>query len=390
MAFGALPANIANMSNDNIIHDEFPQAEGLIYLNHAAVAPWPRRTRDAVAAFAGENVTYGASRYHLFSATERRLREQLRQLINAPSTDDIAILKNTSEALSVVAAGIKWRRGDNVVTSDEEFPSNRIPWEAQRAHGVTLKQVAIRGEAPEQALMDACDSHTRVLTISSVQFSSGIRLDLALLGEFCKSNHILFCVDAIQSIGAHEIDVQRIQADFVMADAHKWMLGPEGIALFYCNEAVRDTLELYQYGWHMTANPDDFDSKTWAPAGSAQRFEPGSNNLLGIHALVASLSLIEELGMAYIETELEARVSYLRERLAQDDRMNVITPALPRRRAGIVAFRVVGREQRQLHKQLLEHNVLCALRGGALRFSPHYYVSMEKIDTALDILQSSL
>ena len=375
------------MLNDTTIRDEFPQADGLIYLNHAAVAPWPRRTQEAVTAFARENVSYGASRYHLFIATEQRLRERLKTLINAPATDDIALLKNTSEALSVVASGIRWRRGDNVVTSAEEFPSNRIPWEAQQGRGISLKQVDLREGNPEQALMAACDRRTRVLTISSVQFSSGIRLDLELLGEFCNNNNVLFCVDAIQSIGAHVLDVQKIRADFVMADAHKWMLGPEGLALFYCSEAARDELDLYQYGWHMTANPDDFDSKTWEPAAGARRFEPGSNNLLGSHALAASLSLIEELGMTHIETELEARVSYLLARLAGDERVNVITPAPPRRRAGIVAFQVTGRDQGQLHKQLLEHKVLCALRGGAIRFSPHYYVSMEKIDKSLDILR---
>lgn len=380
----------SHMPNDNIIRNEFPQTEGLIYLNHAAVAPWPRRTRDAVAAFAEENVTYGASRYHLSSETEQRLREQLGRLINAPSTDDIALVKNTSEALSVVASGIRWRRGDNIVTSAEEFPSNRIPWDAQQRHGVSLKQVDIRQGAPEQALMAACDSHTRVLTVSSVQFSSGIRLDLAPLGEFCKDNNILFCVDAIQSIGAHKLDAQGIQADFMMADAHKWMLGPEGIALFYCNEAARDELELYQHGWHMTATPDDFDSKSWEPAASARRFEPGSNNLLGIHALAASLSLIEELGMACIERELERRVSYLLERLAEHERISVITPQNPRQRAGIVAFQVAGTDERTVHKRLLQNNVLCALRGGALRFSPHYYLSMEKIDKALDILKLSI
>lgn len=376
------------MSNDNIIHGEFPQAEGLIYLNHAGVAPWPARARDAVAEFARENVVYGASRHHLFNEKENRLRHQARELINAPSVDDVALLKNTSEALSVVAAGIRWNRGENVVTSAEEFPSNWIPWDAQQVHGVSLKKVAIRGRPSEQALIDACDDRTRLLSISSVQFSSGIRLDLELLGKFCRTNNILFCVDAIQSIGAHDIDVQKIHADFVMADGHKWMLGPEGIALFYCHETVREQLNLYQYGWHMTTTPDDFDIRSWQPSSTATRFEPGSSNMLGVYALSASLSLIEDLGMAYIEQELEARVSHLLERLAQNDRIHVITPAHPEQRAGIVAFQVSGTDQQSLQKRLLEHGVICALRGGAIRFSPHYYNSMAQLDKSLDILQS--
>ena len=376
------------MQNDNIINSEFPQAEGLIYLNHAGVAPWPARARDAVAEFARENVIYGASRHHLFNEKENRLRRQLRELINAPSVDDIALLKNTSEALSVVAAGIRWSPGDNVVTSAEEFPSNWIPWDAQKIRGVSLKKVDIRERPAEQALIDACDHRTRLLSISSVQFSSGIRLDLELLGKFCRTNNILFCVDAIQSIGAHRVDVRKIQADFVMADAHKWMLGPEGIALFYCNEAVREELDLYQYGWHMTTTPDDFDIRSWQASGTARRFEPGSGNMLGVYALSASLSLIESLGMAYIERELEARVSHLFERLAQNGRVRLVTPAQPGQRAGIVAFRVIGAEQETLLKRLLENGVICALRGGAIRFSPHYYNSTAQLDKALEILDS--
>ena len=376
------------MLNNSIIQNEFPQAEGLKYLNHAAVAPWPKRTKEAVVAFAHENITYGASRYHLFSAKENYLRRQIRELINAPSIDDIALLKNTSEALSVVAAGIRWDRGDNVVTSAEEFPSNWIPWDAQKIHGVSLKKADIRGKHPEQALMEACDNHTRVLTISSVQFSSGIRLDLEQLGDFCRVNRILFCVDAIQSIGAHAIDVQKIQADFVMADGHKWMLGPEGLALFYCNAAVRGELNLYQYGWHMTATPDDYDIQSWQPGDSAKRFEPGSNNLLGIHALSASLSLIEELGMPEIETELGNKVSYLMDGLVKIDGIRTVTPANPRQRAGIVAFQITGADHRKVHKRLLENRVVCAHRGGAIRFSPHYYTKVQCLDDSLDILDN--
>lgn len=372
--------------DDTIIRKEFPQADGLIYLNHAGVAPWPARTRDAVMEFARENVTYGASRYYLFSDKENRLRQQIRELVNAPSVDDIALLKNTSEALSVVASGIRWNRGDNVVTSAEEFPSNWIPWDAQAIHGVSLRKVNIRERSAEQALIEACDNRTRLLSVSSVQFSSGIRLDLELLGQFCSTHNILFCVDAIQSIGAHDIDVQKIQADFVMADAHKWMLGPEGIALFYCNEAVREELTLYQHGWHMTTMPHDFDIRTWQPSKTATRFEPGSNNLLGVHALSASLTLIEDLGMAFIWQELEARVSYLIERLASDDRVRLITPTSPQQRAGIVAFQVIGAEQQQLQQRLLENGVICALRGGAIRFSPHYYNGMAQLDESVYIL----
>ena len=118
--------------------DEFPQAPNLCYLNHAAVAPWPQRTRDAVSQFAEENVIHGARYYPRWNLVDQRLREQLRALINAPSADDISLLKNTSEGLSVIAQGLTWHLGDRIVISNQEFPSNRIPWEALAPQGVDV------------------------------------------------------------------------------------------------------------------------------------------------------------------------------------------------------------------------------------------------------------
>lgn len=373
----------------NLDH-EFPQDENLLYLNHAAVSPWPRRTAAAVTGFALENVSEGARHYPRWMETEQQLREQLRTLINAPNTQSIALLKNTSEALSVVAGGIPWQPGDNVVSSNQEFPSNRIPWQARQKHGVEFREVELNDQDPEQALMDACDCQTRVLTVSSVQYGSGLKLDLERLGEFCRSRNIRFCIDAIQSIGARPLDVQACQADFVMADAHKWMLGPEGIALFYCRSELLETLELHQYGWHMVANAGNYDAKDWAPAPDARRFECGSPNMIGIHALSASLSLLLEIGMQTVGELIEERVRYLISELEGVNGLQLLTPADPARHAGIISFHIEGVDHAGLHKHLMQRQVICAHRFGGIRFSPHCYTGMEKIARAIDILKSAL
>ena len=370
-----------------ILAAEFPQHTDLIYLNHAAVSPWPARTAQAVKQFADENVFMGATHYKKWLNTEWTLRQQIKDLINAPSVDDIALLKNTSEALSVVACGLDWHSGDNVVSSAEEFPSNRIPWQAQHSNGVSFRAVDIKNDAPEQALMSACDDQTRVLTISSVQYSSGIRLDLVVLGKFCRQNNILFCVDAIQSIGAHKIDVQEIHADFVMADAHKWMLGPEGIALFYCKAERRQQLALHQFGWHMLENAGDFDATSWQSAATAQRFECGSPNMLGIHALSASLSLIEQLGIEKIEINIFNNTSYLIDKLKNIDGVKILTPVQQRHHAGIVNFSIDSIDIADLHRMLLNNKVICAQRGAGIRFSPHFYISREKLDKAIEAVR---
>ncbi len=368
---------------------EFPQPDDLIYLNHAGVSPWPRRAALAVRAFADENIVSGPLHYERWLTTETTLREQFRALIGAASTDEIALLKNTSEGLSFVASGLSWSRGDNIVTCADEFPSNRMPWQALAERGVTLREVAVPPDGDlEAALMAACDRHTRLLTVSSVQFASGFRVDLEGLGAFCRMRGILFCVDAIQSLGALPLDVAACHADFVVADAHKWLMGPEGIALFYVAERVRDRIEPSEYGWHMTANPGDYDSKTWRPAESARRFECGSPNLVGAHACSASLSLIHELGLPAISRIIMRNSSYLIDKLMNKYGAIVLSLAEERRLSGIVSFRPRDGEVAALYRRLRRHGVICAVRVGALRWSPHFYTPLEKLERALDLFDA--
>lgn len=360
---------------------EFPLRDGLIYLNHAAVAPWPARTMSAVQAFAAENCMQGAVDYERWLTVEAELRGRLQRLINAPSSADIALLKNTSEALSFVAYGLQWRSGDNVVISNQEFPSNRVVWESLRRLGVEVREADIGGEDPEAALIARCDVRTRLLSISSIQYATGLRMDLARLGRFCRGEGVLFCVDAIQSLGAINLDVQAIAADFVMADGHKWMLGPEGIAVFYVRPEVRETLELHEYGWHMVALPSDYDRRDWTVAASARRFECGSPNMLGIHALNASLALLEEVGFSEIERQVMAKTADLADRLDAAGGFDVITPR--HRRGGIITFRSRSEETDALFQRLKHAGVVCAVRGGGIRYAPHFYTPTTQLHAAV-------
>jgi len=369
---------------------EFPLDPDLAYLNHAAVAPWPRRTAEAVQAFAQENITRGAADYKHWMAREQQLREQLQAFINAPSVDDIALVKNTSEALSMVASGLDWRFGDNVVSSNEEFPSNRIAWEAQKRYGVEFREVNLHVDDPEAALMAACDDNTRVLTVSSVQYGTGLKLDLVRLGQFCREQNILYCVDAIQSLGSQTLDVQAIGADFVMADAHKWLLGPEGIAVFYSRAERRYELKLHEYGWHMVQHMGDYSRREWRPAASGRRFECGSSNVLGAYAFSASLSLLQEIGMPEVERMILANSAYTMEALRAIEGVAIITPQADERRAGIVTCRIDGQDHTALHQQLMARQVICAPRGGGIRFSPHFYTPQERIDAAVSTLAEFL
>ncbi|MFQ6575610.1 aminotransferase class V-fold PLP-dependent enzyme [Pseudomonas sp. UM16] len=371
----------------SIFLDEFEQASGLRYLNHAAVAPWPRRASQAVARFANENVLLGARDYSDWMAMEQRLRERLMRLTNAPSTDDIALVKNTSEALSFVAFGLQWQTGDQIVISDEEFPSNRIVWEALADQGVEVLQVSLKGQDPETDLLAACGPRVRLLAISAVQFASGLHLDLARLGQGCRERNVLFCIDAIQQLGALPFDVQAYQCDFAMADGHKWMLGPEGLGVFYCRAEVRAQLKLSEYGWHMLEHMGDYSRTTWEPARSARRFECGSPNMLGAAALDASLSLLEEVGMEQVATLLAERVQWFYDGLAAIPGVTVHSPEDPQRRSGIVSFSIAGVENTETYLRLKQEQVVCITRGPGVRFSPHFYTTKQVIDETLQIVR---
>jgi selenocysteine lyase/cysteine desulfurase len=372
---------------NNLIKQEFNLQQDLIYLNHAAVSPWPARTAKAVQTFAEANMIEGSLHYPEWLHKESELRRQAMCMLNAPSADDIALLKNTSESLSVVAYGLDWKKGDNIVSSNQEFPSNRIVWESLASKGVEFREADLgSSSSPEDALFSCVDEKTKLITISSVQYGTGLRIDLKQIGEFCGQRSILLCVDAIQSLGAIQFDVQDMNADFVMADGHKWMFGPEGLAIFYTKPEARDRLNLNQYGWHMVEALGDFDRREWQSARTARRFECGSPNMLGTHALNASLSLLMEIGMERVEKQVLRRSEYLIGKISAHDNLELITSGAKNRYAGIITVKKFNVANERLFQHLSDNNIFCALRGGGVRLSPHFYTPIEHLDQAIETI----
>lgn len=364
--------------------DEFTVSPEIIYLNHAAVSPWPVRSKNSVAAFAQENCISGSSHYPDWVKKETGLRENLAKLINADNRDDIALVKNTSEGLSMVAFGYPWQAGDNVVIPANEFPSNRIVWEALKDKGVEVRQIEIFPSLnPEARLIQATDKNTRILSVSSVHYSNGLRLNLAQLGEYCSSHSILFCIDAIQSVGAIKTDVNEFNADFVIADGHKWLLGPEGLALFYSRPSARDKLTLNEYGWHMVEEPHQFNNPDWEIAKSARRFECGSPNMLCTQALYESINLILAYGIAHIENQVLENSRMMHDFINSSQNLTCVSAQDINRFAGIVSFKHKSISSEKLYTYLMAKKIMCAERGSAIRFSPHFYTDPKSIKQAL-------
>jgi cysteine desulfurase/selenocysteine lyase len=302
-------------------------------------------------------------------------------------------VKNTSEALSFVAYGLDWQAGDIIVISDDEFPSNRIVWESlAQKFGVIIQQVHINAENPEAEILEAINSATlkpKLISVSAVQYASGIKLDLAKLGNACKENDVLFCVDAIQAVGAMEFKCDEWHIDFAMADGHKWMLGPEGLGFFFVKQQHIKKLNLYQYGWHMIKGAGDFSIKDWQPADTAQRFECGSPNMLAGYALEASTDLLLTVGLDNVARAIEDNHAFLQQQL-QALGAEILSPLNSQQRAGIITFKFEGVDSAWLYQQLMNKDVVCANRGGGVRFSPHFHTTKECMEGAIKVLKSLL
>jgi len=373
------------------MHSQFPILEhDSPYLNHAAVGPWPRCTAEAAQAFAEENMRHGSNNYLQWMEREKQLRNNLAQMTGASSADDIALLKNTTEGISFVANGLDWKAGENVVLPSREFPSNRLPWLAQEDRGVEVREVDIRAaENAEQALIDRMDENTRLLSVSSVQWSDGFRLDLDRLGRACRQRAVLFFVDAIQQLGALPIDVESSHIDFLAADAHKWLLAPEGIAVFYCREERRPELRLQQHGWHMVDRFWDFHREEWEPSATSLRFEAGSPNSIGQAALHASTQMFLDTGMDNVGARVLANTDYLVRNLQAIPGIKVVSRLEAERRSGIVSFVHESRSSDEIYRALQKQGVSCAVRDQAVRISPHFYQGEKQLERFFELLEET-
>ncbi len=365
---------------------EFPVTESYIYMNHAGVAPLSRRVRDAMVSFVEDATVNGAVNVDSWTETVEVCRSVAAQLINADTTE-IAFMKNTTQGILIAANGVDWQEGDNVVTTAVEFPANVYPWwRLKERYGVETRMVPERdGRIHLEDIVDAIDKRTRVVTISHVEFASGFRNDIKAIGEICQEREIWFVVDAIQSLGAIEVDVKSSHVDILAADGHKWLLAPEGAAIFYCANDKRERLINTNIGWASVVNPRDFLNYDLTQKPDATRFEEGSYNTAGLYGLKAAIDLLLEIGILNIENYILELTAGLMKGLDSKG-YRVITPKSDSERAGIVVFESDQHTPAELYAMLNERNIITAERGSGVRVSPHFYNTESEIANLLEAL----
>jgi len=368
---------------NDTIRQLFPITERYIYMNHAAVSPLPRPAVEAMARQADAVMRHGTTKLAEWWAAIEHTRQKVARLVNA-RPEEIAFVRNTSDGLSLIANGLRWREGDNVVTAGCEFPANVYPWMRLQAQGVHLRMAPERaGRIQIEDLLALVDRRTRVLAISFVQFASGFRMDLERLGAFCRKRGILLVVDAIQGLGALSFDVERFHVDAFAADGHKWLLGPEGTGILYISSRALEHLEPTLVGWMSVRNWKDSiaaEELTYdlTYREGALRFESGSLNVCGLCGLGASVELLLQVGISTIEEHLAALGRELCERL-QAKGYHVISSRRPGETSGIFCFMHPRYSAHALVERLQERGIIVSARLGRLRISPHLYNTWEEV-----------
>jgi selenocysteine lyase/cysteine desulfurase len=365
---------------------EFPSTERCVHFNHAGVSPISRRVAAAVEKFAAEALVVDAGIQRRWETRNEEIRAAFARLVGARA-DEIAFVKNTSEGLSLVAAGVDWRAGDNIIAVDGEYPANVYPWWGLRRWGVQTRMVAPRGKLVHvDDIAALADARTRVVAVSFVDWSSGARNDLAAIGEWCRARGVLFCVDGIQGVGALRLDVERAGIDCLAAGGHKWLLAPEGCGCLYVSRRVVERLESVLVGWKSVSNADTYLPYHFDPRPDAGRFEPGSPSSLSTAALGAALELLHEVGPAAIET----RLMEVTDRLADGLRRRgatILSPWAEAQRSGIVVFAPrAGVDTRALCDRLNAARIVVRMRGGGIRVAPHFYNNEDDLERLFAVL----
>jgi selenocysteine lyase/cysteine desulfurase len=372
--------------------DAFPILRKWDFYNHAGVCPLPRVAADAFRRYAAEAAA-GAYLETSWYRDVESLRTAAAKLMNA-AREEIALVKNTSEGLATIANGIEWQAGDRIATTAVEYPANVYPWmDVARRFGVELVMLPEETNedgakrVPLQSILDAAaHPRTRLVTLSHVEFASGQRHDLAAIGRFCRERGKLFCVDAIQTLGVLPVDVVAMNVDYLSADGHKWLLGPEGAGVMYCRRELLPQTRPLLVGWMNVINAEQYGDYDFILKPTAAKFECGSWNVPGFLALKASVELLASLGVEAIAE----RIKLLTDRLIAGLRAKgyaILSPRNPDEWSGIVSFATQAHDHGTIFRTLRkEHRIEIALREGRLRASPHFYNTEAQIDRLIDRL----
>lgn len=376
-------------SNEALRRHEFPVASSRVFLGHAGISPVPRRVGEAMAHYALNSALGDRETLEPLQQL-RQIRTLAADLISA-KPDEIAFVGPTSLALSHVASGLTFRKGDNILVYFDDYPSNVYPWMALAEKGVQVRFLNARelGRIRTIDVTGQVDEQTRLVALSSCHFVSGFRLDIRAIGEQLRKRGILFCLDAIQTVGAFPTPADCV--DFLAADSHKWMLGPCAAGILYVRKEVQDRFHPPIHGWNNFKCPDYVAQESLVPHDGGRRYEPGTQNIIGLVGLRAALELLKEIGIDNIAAELLRQRAWLVPALQTKGYTVLHADAPSAHASGVISIHHEGVDMTELQARLLKNNVVTLVRVDRsgrhyLRISPHFYNTDAELRRLLELL----
>jgi selenocysteine lyase/cysteine desulfurase len=374
------------------VRELFPITERYVYLNHASCGPPSVRVAAAMEQCIRDLQRHGMANQVSRSQRLQEIRGLAASLIGA-QPEEIAFTPNTSQGLFIIANGIDWCEGDNVVSAETEFTANVYPWRYLRRRGVRTRFVPSRNGRIAPADVSSCiDGRTRLVALSFVEWWTGFRNDLSTIGSICRERDVYFSVDAVQGLGGLRLDVRKAHVDFLSAAGYKWLLSPYGSGFFYCREGLIDELIPVMVSWRSVV-PGDYPPYEEALWPDARRFEPSYPGWVALYGLGASLETLLDVGPQLIEQRIKSLTDHLIDGLwARGYR--IISPVEAwEERSGIVTFDHSEHDLADVHERLREAGVMVDSRyspgvtspyPSGIRVSPHFYNTTEEIDYLLE------
>jgi selenocysteine lyase/cysteine desulfurase len=370
---------------------EYPDAPGEpIFLNAASWGLIPRSAATAAADLTLRRNRAGGFAEEEVGAALRRCREAVARLIGADA-EEIALAPNTSFGVNLAGALVAGGLRGRVLVSQGEFPANVLPWKALESRGFRVDVVPTRPDGlPDEAglVRRMADGDVRALAVSAVQYASGYYADLKMLGRECGKHGVLFCVDAIQALGATPVDVRSIGADILAAGGQKWLCAPWGSGFVYVRRELQDRFHPPMVSWLGVEGATRYSEAaryelSWL--GDARRFELATLGIQDYLGLAVSVEMFLELGVERVRRHILDVQEPLLGWLRAHPEVRPITPLDPARRAGIVSF--VPRSVDGAAAALRTHGVVCAVRNGAVRLAPHFYNTPGQMEEVVSILE---
>jgi len=370
---------------------QMPVTRRWAYFDHAAVAPLSQPAADAITELTRQAAEEGDTVWPKWARRVEQLRQWSAELLHC-SQAEIAIVPNTTTGINYVAEGWGFQSGDNIILPEGEFPSNLFPWQNQRDRGVEVRIVPRRdGRVEIDDLIEQVDSATRLIAVSWVGYASGYRIDVESLVQRAHEKGVLVFLDAIQGLGMYPLDLQKVPVDFLAADGHKWLLGPEGAGIAMIRQEHLARLRCTNVGWGSVKNSHNYASPQFELKESAARYESGSANMIGASALAASMDMFLRVRREHGEQAIGERVIALASELDRELQRLGVATRLPKQsacRSGIVTFDVPGVEPNQVRQAALEKGVVVSCRGGGVRASIHAYNDASDLERLIDVVRS--